>query len=176
MNDKNREKLSVALAEALAMEVRTIEILENRADRIRNHPGVVERFKKHIKETSWQIAQLETMLKQLGEETRVPGGALAEIGALLASDDIVRSSIANSAFERFEMAAYARIAAIAEKAGEHEIARIAGTILRQEEVMAQWLEEHLPNTPLVYLMFDEIHVPVISEDDPGPRAAAGPLN
>jgi ferritin-like metal-binding protein YciE len=165
------------LAEARDMEKRTIEVTEDRADRIRNHPAVLDRFKKHIKETSWQVAQIEACLKQLGLEDFQPeSSGIADIGALLASGDVIRNSIANSAFERFEMAVYARIAEAAEKAGELEIARICATIMRQEETMAEWLEEHLAQTPLVYLMFDEISTPGVNESDTGPRAAAGPLN
>lgn len=175
MTDK--EKLAAMLAEARIMEKRTIEILEGRADRIRNHPEVVERFKKHIKETSWQIAAIEAGLKQLGVENfQAESPALADIGCLLASGDVIRNSIANSAFERFEMAVYSRIAEAAEKAAEHEIARTAGTIMRQEETMAEWLEEHLAQTPLVYLMFDEINAAVSEGTDSGPRVAAGPLH
>lgn len=175
MTDK--EKLASMLAEAWTMEKRTIEILEIRADRIRNHPEVVERFKRHIKESSWQIAQIEAGLKQLGVEScRPESSGLADVGCLLASGEVIRNSIANSAFERFEMAVYSRIADAAEQAGEHEIARTASTIMRQEETMAEWLEEHLPQTPLVYLMFDEINAAVAEGTDSGPRIAAGPLH
>jgi ferritin-like metal-binding protein YciE len=177
MTDKN--DLISMLIEALGMEKKTIEILEDRADRIRNHPEVVERFKKHIKETSWQIAQLENSVRQLGGEASLSGetgrNGIAEIGALLASGEVIRNSIANSAFERFEMAVYSRIAEAAELAGEHEISRICSTIQRQEETMAEWLEEHLATTPLVYLMFDEIHTQV-TEGPPLPQAPAGPLS
>jgi ferritin-like metal-binding protein YciE len=165
MSDKT--KLIWILAAALAMEKSTMETIEERAARIRNHPEIVERFKKHVKETSWQVAQLETSLRQLGVDPAAEGdplvGSLAEIGQLLASGDILRNSIANSAFERFEMAVYSTAADAAEKAGEHEIARICGTILRQEEAMAEWLEENLASTPLVYLMFDEIHPQVATQ-------------
>jgi ferritin-like metal-binding protein YciE len=162
-----KQDLVSILADALDMERVTMEILEQRAERIRNHPEVVERFKKHIKESSWQVAQLENALRHLGAEPPAEAsepkpGSLAAIGALLASGEMLRNSIANSVFERFEMAAYMTAASAAEKAGEHEIARICDTIVRQEEAMAEWLEEHLPSTPLVYLMFDEIHPQVAS--------------
>lgn len=174
MTDKR--KLASLLTEAWEMERKTIDILEARADRIRNHPGVVERFKKHLKESSWQIAQLETCLKQLGFDGPLhEGSAIAEVGALLASGDVIRSSTANSAFERFEMAVYSRLGEMAKQSGEHEIARICYTIMRQEEFMAEWLEEHLAQTPLVYLMFDEIDT-TVGEDDTGPHVAAGPLH
>jgi ferritin-like metal-binding protein YciE len=175
MTDK--EKLVSMLAEACDMERKTIEVLEERADRIRNHPAVVDRFKRHIKETSWQIAQLEQALRQLGVDPAAPAPtALAEVGVLLASGDVIRNSIANSAFERFEMAVYARLAAAAEQAEEHELSRICSTILRQEETMAEWLEEQLPQTPLVYLMFDDIQTPAVNEAAGMPHAAAGPLS
>ncbi len=175
MTDK--ETLASMLAEAWEMERKTIEVLEDRADRIRNHPEVVDRFKKHIKETSWQIAQLEHALKQLGAEPDASrSSSLAEVGVLLASGDVIRNSIANSAFERFEMAVYSRLVAAAEQSGEYETARISATIMRQEEAMAEWLEEHLAQTPLVYLMFDEINAAVVKETDGAPHAAAGPLS
>lgn len=171
-----KEKLAIMLADALQMEKQTIEILEQRADRIRNHPVVVERFKKHIKETSWQIAQLENSLKQLSPETPPSDGlTIGDIAVLLASGDVIQNSIANSAFERFEMAVYKRLSEAATTAEEHEVARICDTIMRQEEAMAEWLEENLGQTPLVYLMFDEITTPAVSEESNLPKVAAGPL-
>jgi rubrerythrin len=61
-----------------------------------------------------------------------------------ASDEVMKHALASYAFEQFEAACYRALVTAAEQAGEREVASTCATILREEEEMAAWLWEHLP--------------------------------
>jgi ferritin-like metal-binding protein YciE len=63
----------------------------------------------------------------------------------------VKGAIASYTFEHLEIAAYRSLIGAAEELGDAETARVCSEILRQEEAMAGWLEQHLPELTRQYL-------------------------
>jgi hypothetical protein len=59
-------------------------------------------------------------------------------------DEITKNFLADYAAEHFEIASYKALIATAEQIGEHQCIPVLREILREEEAMARWLEEHLP--------------------------------
>ena len=51
----------------------------------------------------------------------------------------------------FEIASYKSLIAAAESAGETEVARVCQEILQDEEEMAAWLDERVPEVTQLYL-------------------------
>jgi ferritin-like metal-binding protein YciE len=140
------------------MEMHAVSFLERQQESIENYPLLAGRIAQHREETLWQISQLERCLGILGAEPstikNVMGTLSANMGAMgtmFASDEILKDSIASTAFEHLEIASYKVIIAAAEQAGEAEIARLCQGILDQEVAMAAWLEEHLPETTAQFL-------------------------
>ena len=78
----------------------------------------------------------------------------ALVGALF-SDEVVKNAIAAYAFEHFEIANYRALIATAEQAGNAAVATTLQENLREEEQMARWLEEHLPEITRQYLQLEE---------------------
>jgi ferritin-like metal-binding protein YciE len=68
-----------------------------------------------------------------------------------ASDEVMKHALASYAFEQFEAAGYQALVTAAEQAGEREVASTCSTILREEQAMAAWLWEHLPQLTRRYL-------------------------
>lgn len=68
------------------------------------------------------------------------------------TDEVLKNSFAGYAFEHFEIAAYTALGVMAHAAGEERIAQITQRILQEEVEMADWLEDHLPDTVERYLM------------------------
>ena len=70
-------------------------------------------------------------------------GVTAPMMISLLPDNVVRSAVANYAFEHLEIGTYRTLIGLAEQAGDWETRRLAESILAQELEMAAWLEEHL---------------------------------
>lgn len=146
------------LRDAYAMEQQALSLLQRQLDRIKNYPELSDRIQLHKQETEWQIEQLEYCLKKLGTDSsmlkNLAGKVTANIAAfgnMFASDEVIKDTIVSAVFEHFESVCYKILIVAAQHAGEMEIAGICESILKQEESMAQWFEEHLADTTLKFL-------------------------
>lgn len=156
-----KDHLADWLRDAYAMEKHAVSFLERQLESIESYPALSQRIAEHKEETLWQITQLEKCMKMVGTEPstfkNMIGTVSANMGAMgtmFASDEVLKDSIASTAFEHLEIASYKTIIAAAEAAGQPEIARICTGILDQEIAMAAWLEEHLPETTIQFLQRD----------------------
>jgi hypothetical protein len=68
-----------------------------------------------------------------------------------ASDEVLKNTLANFAFEYFEMAAYKSLIAMAEVLGDAKGAEAAKTCLAEEQAMAAWIDEHIAPTTIIFL-------------------------
>jgi hypothetical protein len=59
-------------------------------------------------------------------------------------DEITKNFLQDYAAEHFEIASYKGLIETARQIGEHQCIPILEGILREEEVMARWIEEHMP--------------------------------
>jgi ferritin-like metal-binding protein YciE len=98
---------------AHAMENQALAIMKPQAKRIENYPEVAAKLQQHIKETEGQVLRLEEVLASLAEDHSALKdmalsftGAMAAMAHTVAGDEIVKNSLANYAFEHFEIAAY----------------------------------------------------------------------
>jgi len=66
-------------------------------------------------------------------------------------DEIVKNFLSDYAAEQFEIACYRSLVAAAEELGQPEIARTCEDILAEEQAMAQWLAEHIPEVTRMML-------------------------
>jgi ferritin-like metal-binding protein YciE len=156
-----KENLINWLADAHGMEQHALTLLAGQEKRIENYPEILIQVKKHKEETAWQSSQIDKCLKILGADPstfkKLTGRLSANAAALttmMASDEIIKDSIANSAFEHLEIATYTAIISAAEASGEQEVADICREILAQEQEMAAWLDGHLPQMATTFLMRD----------------------
>lgn len=156
-----KEHLIAWLKDAYAMEKQAIEILTRQADRIDNYPELTARLKQHLEETRWQASQIENCLEKLGSDTSsfksgvgIVSANLKAMGTMFAPDEVIKDSMASTVFEHYEITNYKILIAAAEHAGEQEIANVCQQILQQEEAMADWLDEHIPETTMAFLARD----------------------
>src|SRR3954464_6399021 len=73
-------------------------------------------------------------------------GNLAALGHSTASDEAVKNTFANFAFEHYEIASYSSLLTLAELAGDRAALATLNTSLREEKEMAQWIADHLDDT------------------------------
>ena len=154
----SRENLTAWLRDAHAMENQAIEILEKQASRLEHYPELRAKVSSHLDESHRQAERVERCLHQLGTDTSGLKTALGkmvgtaqQLSGLFASDEVLKSGIADYAFEHYEIASYKILIAAAEEAGEHQVGRILEENLREEEEMAAWLAQHLPEVTRQYL-------------------------
>ena len=78
-------------------------------------------------------------------------GFAQAMSGLFVEDEIVKGSMGSYVFEAMEIAAYKSLIAAAEACGDQETKRVCESILREEEAMAHWLDEHLLGITRKYL-------------------------
>ena len=149
------------LRDAHAMEQQAEQMLKSQASRIDNYPKMKARIEQHLEETRGQQKLLEGCLERLGESTSAVKdtmGTMAAMGqsisGMFASDEIVKGAMASYVFEHMEIASYTTLIAAAEQAGDAETQRVCEQILAQEEAMAQWVLDNLPETTQTFMLRD----------------------
>jgi ferritin-like metal-binding protein YciE len=154
----SRDNLTAWLRDAHAMENQAIEILEKQANRLEHYPELCAKVRTHLEETHSQAERVERCLHQLGTDTstlKTAAGKMIrtaqQLSGLFASDEVLKSGIADYAFEHYEIASYKMLVAAAAEAGEHEVERSLEETLREEEAMAAWLSQHLREVTRQYL-------------------------
>lgn len=162
MNTKAQENLIDWLRDAHAMEEQAEQMLTKTADRLENYPELKARIQQHIKETQHQSELVRSCIERLGGDTSavkdVAGKMMAMMqgmSGLFVSDEVVKASMASYAFEHMEIASYRALIAAAEVCGDTETKRVCEQILVEEEAMAQWLADRLPDTVRKFLARDE---------------------
>ena len=149
--DALRELFVTGLINAHAVEKQALSIMTPQLERIENYPEVADRLRLHIEETNGQIARLDELLEGLGTSSSTlkdiglsMSGSMAAIGHSVAGDEIVKNSFANYAFEHFEIAAYKSLIVMAEDGGFAQAMPLLKLSLREEQDMAQWIDDALP--------------------------------
>jgi len=138
------------LKNAHAMENQALSIMKPQASRIENYPEVQAQLNRHIAETEGQIARLERILDNLGEDKSSlkdlalsVAGTFAALGHTVAPDEILKNSMANFAFENFEIAAYKSLITLAEASGNAAAIPDLEANLGEELAMAGWLDQNI---------------------------------
>jgi ferritin-like metal-binding protein YciE len=158
MTTQPRDHLLVWLRDAYAMEGQAIELLERQIERLEHYPQVRAKLEEHLTQTRGQQAALEQTFNLLGSDPSALKTSVMKVAANIqgmlhafASDEVMKHALASYAFEQFEAACYQALVTAAEQAGEREVVSTCSTILREEQAMASWLWENLPQLTQQYL-------------------------
>jgi len=150
------------LKNAHALEKQATQLMERQIERYENYPEVSQMLRQHLLETEQQIARLEDMLHELGEDRSVLkdlatsiGGNLAALAHSVMPDEILKNHFANHAFENFEIASYTSLITMAEATGHSRHVPALRQTLAEEEKTAAWLREHTPDITLKYMAREE---------------------
>ncbi len=152
------EQLTTWLNSAYSMEKSLAQVLGNHANDAKDHPEIQSRIQEHISETDRHAERVKECLLQLGSEPSTMKSALGNIMGMVQGastgmfrDELVKNMLADYASEHFEIACYRSLIAAAEEAGKAEIAEICAEILEDEEAMAEWIEEQIPEVTRLVL-------------------------
>lgn len=157
---KQRDLLVAWLKDAYSMERGLEETLKVYAKDAGEYPMVQDKIEEHIEVTRAQAERLKARLEAMGENTSklktLSGeimGRLQGYGTKLANDKIIKNSLLAFASEYFEIGCYCAISAAAEKIGDDETVALAEQAIEEEQEMADWAEENLPE--LVHDFFEK---------------------
>ncbi|NID03410.1 ferritin-like domain-containing protein [Luteibacter jiangsuensis] len=156
-----RENLLDWLRDAHAMEQQAEQMLKAQASRIEHYPVVKQRIEEHLQETLGQQELLRQCIERHGGKPSVMKDMMGKVaafgqaaGGMVNSDEIVKGAMASYVFENLEIAMYTALIAAAETAGDEETKRVCEQILPQEQAMAKWVLEHLPQLTEEFLVRD----------------------
>ncbi len=172
------------LRDAHAMEKSAESILEKQVKSLDDYPQMKNKINEHLQTTRNQAKRIEGCIEQLGGDTskvkELVGkftGAMQAFGAAGADDEVVKAGISDYSFECMEIASYRSLIAAAEAYGEPEIKQVCQDILAEEEEMANWLENNIPDVTRNYLSKKGVSVEAMGEKPttkPGPERRGQP--
>jgi ferritin-like metal-binding protein YciE len=146
-----KENLLDWLRDAHAMEQQAEQMLKAQASRIEHYPKIKARIEQHLRETLGQQKLLVGCIERLGGKPSAMKDVMGKVmafgqaaGGALNSDEIIKGAIAGYVFENLEIATYTALITAAQIVGDTETARVCEEILPQEEAMAKWILENLP--------------------------------
>lgn len=154
----SQEQLATWLNSAYGMEQNLTQVLENHAKDVGDHPEMQSRIQQHLDETRGHAERVKRCLEILGEKPSAMKSAMGTaMGAVhgmatgMFKDEIVKNCLMDFAAENFEIACYRSLIVAAEECGQPEIAQTCRDILSEEEEMARWLEQQIPEVTRMHL-------------------------
>lgn len=169
--DDLRKKLITYLQDACAMEHQLTQVLEGQVKDTADYPQIQARVQQHLEETRLHEQRMTQRLAAYNEK---PSGAKsvganltgALLGALASgrSDSLAKTARDDYMAEHMEIAAYELLISTAELCGDQETIVSCQANLRDEVRMANWLEQHLPDT-IVY-SFQKEHIALSDSEIP----------
>lgn len=141
-----------------AVENQAVALLSRQVERLENYPEMEARMRQHIDESKAQAQRIEELLGQLGaSHSAVKDAGLSFMGNMaalahtVAQDEVLKNTMANFAFEHFEMAAYKSLLALTDAVGQSRAQAALKQSLGEEVAMAEWIDQHIGPTTLRYL-------------------------
>jgi len=148
--DIGQEIYKTGLRNQHAIENQAIELMERQVGRLESYPEVEARIRQHIEETREQAKRLEQLLADLGTSSSAMKDAfMSAVGNMMAfmhapaPDEIVKNTLANFAFENYEIASYRALLVMAELAGHTAAIAPLKQSLAEEQAMADWIAENM---------------------------------
>jgi ferritin-like metal-binding protein YciE len=153
------------LRDAHAMEKQSAEVLEKQAQRLEGYPDMQARIRQHVNETRGHADRVEECIQRLDggtsfikDATGTLAGNMAAMMNAMASDEVVKDALGDYAVESFEIACYRSLIEAANVAGDRQTAQVCQEILREEQEMAAWVAERIPDVTRMFLERDQMGV------------------
>jgi ferritin-like metal-binding protein YciE len=162
MQSAKKDQLITWLNSAYAMEQSLAQVLGNHAKDAEDFPEIQARHEEHLEETRRHADRVKYCLSLLGETPSTAKSIIGNVTGMfqgastgMYKDELVKNCLADYASEHFEIACYRSLIAAAHEVGQPEIAEVCREILQDEEVMAEWLEQKIPEITRTFLQLQE---------------------
>jgi len=158
MSNTARDLFVIGLRNAHAMEVQARELMERQSGRLDEYPDVKSKLSAHLQETNEQLRRIEQCLEACGESTSSLKDTIQSVATnaqaimhSMASDEILKNTFANEAFENFEIAAYKSLLTLCGAAGIESAKSPLEQSLKEEQRMASWIDSNVEKITMEYL-------------------------
>lgn len=158
MGNPIHETYHTGLRNMHALEMTAIELTARQVERLEHYPEMAARLQKHRAESEEQARRLEAILVRHGTTSSNAKNAvtavMGNVAAALhtpASDEILKNTFANYAFEHQEIAAYTSLIAMAERVGDTASVGPLQQSLAEEEAMAKFIHDQIVPTTVRYM-------------------------
>jgi ferritin-like metal-binding protein YciE len=145
-----RDTYLSGLVNAHALEEQAVSLLSRQVERLESYPEMSQQIR--------QATRLEEILQSLGtSHSALKDMATSFMGNMAAlahapmQDEVIKNTLANFAFEHYEIASYRSLLTMAELAGDQSGPRLLQESLEEEIRMAKWIEDHLDATTRKYV-------------------------
>lgn len=149
--DYTRELFITGLKNAHGVEHQALQLMDRQIEHLANYPEVEAMLRAHRAETEGQIERIDALLADLGTSASAVKdavlsftGNMAALAHMPAPDEIIKNSLANHAFENFEIAAYTSLLAIVDFGGFNGASSALQQSLGEEQRMAQLVLDSIP--------------------------------
>jgi ferritin-like metal-binding protein YciE len=156
--DYGTEMFITGLKNQHGVENQAVSLLSRQVERLENYPEMEARMRQHIDESKVHAQRLEELLSKLGtshSSLKDAGlsfmGNMAAVAHTVAPDEVIKNTLANFAFEHYEIASYKSLLTVAGQIGQSGAESALKQSLQEEIAMARWIDEHLAPTTLRYL-------------------------
>ena len=136
-----------------AVENQAVELLERQVGRLENYPEMEQRMRLHIEESREQAKRIEELLAQFDtshstfkDTVMSLVGNMAALGHSVAPDEVVKNTLANFAFEHYEIAGYMTLLTLADVVGHSQGTAALRMSLQEEQQMASWIADNMDAT------------------------------
>jgi ferritin-like metal-binding protein YciE len=140
------------LNDAYSMEQSQVQILGNHMAEFKDDPVMLERLEEHLDLSRRHADMIGDCIQRLGEMPSSGRSILSNMlgfveGAAggVVTDEPIKNILSDYAMEHFEIASYVALIEAARISGHDEFIPIFEEIMDDEEDMAAWLEQYVPN-------------------------------
>jgi len=148
-----RSDLVIAwLDNAYAMETGLVHTLQSHAKDAQDFPQLQAKILQHVEETRRHAGLVRACVVRLGGSTSglksgmaTAAGKVQGVAMRPAQDKVVKNTLADSSAEQMEISSYQALIAAAQDLGDQETVAMCQQILQDEEGMARFLDQQLPN-------------------------------
>jgi ferritin-like metal-binding protein YciE len=165
-DEKLRDKLVSYLEDAYAMEHQIEETLEHQVSATRGFPNIQARVQEHLDATRQHKQRMADRLAAYNKKpsgikdllSRMTGNMAGALGGTR-SDSLAMTARDDYMIEHLEIGSYELLIAAAQVFGDTATVQACEANLRDEVVMANWLESHLGEVALLSLQQEGINIP-----------------
>lgn len=160
--NKLHEIYHTGLRNQHALEMTAIELTERQVERLENYPEMAERLRLHHAESQEQARRLEAILERHGTSSSDLKNAVSSVMGNVAaalhvppSDEILKNTFANYAFEHQEIAGYTSLIAMAKMVGDTAAVPVLELSLSEEQSMADFIGSQIVSTTTRFMQLTE---------------------
>jgi ferritin-like metal-binding protein YciE len=139
------------LNDAYGMENALVQVLQNHVKDAQDHPQMHAKIQEHLDKTRQHAELVKGCIERRGGSTSALKTGMSNLMGIMqgmstgaAEDELVKNGIADYAAENFEIASYQALITAAQDLGDTQTASLCQQILADEQDMANWLAQHLP--------------------------------